>query len=140
MRIMAYIAQVPDWSAVVLADRYVLAVVQATLAGLCLVGLWKDARPLARLRRRFGRPRSEAILSVTRGAESRAQFHFAYGFVSVILLQVINAAEAGKHYKTIISIVDLGILGYLFYLNGWARNKVIQVAHWWATTPERPRA
>jgi hypothetical protein len=66
-----------------------------------------------------------AELSVKRGAESREQFHLAYGLLSVIVLQVVNSAQALHDYKTVLSIADIAVVVYLAYFSGWMRNKII---------------
>ncbi len=64
---------------------------------------------------------------VTRGEESWNKFYLAFGIVSVVLMQVINSADALKGYKTIISITNLAMLVYLVFFNSWFRNKTISL-------------
>ena len=66
-----------------------------------------------------------ATLRVKRGEKSWGYFNLACGVASVVLLQVINVAEALQGYKTIISLVDLLILTYLAFFNSWFRNRII---------------
>jgi len=47
--------------------------------------------------------------------------------VSILILQIINVSESYVNYKVLISIIDLSILLYLFYFNGWFRNKIIGI-------------
>jgi hypothetical protein len=119
------------------SDACVLAGIYLVLVGLCLVGLWKDARPLSYLRRWPRKPGLHIQMEAIRGELSRENFHLAYGLVSVLLLQVINVAEAGKGYKVLISIAGIGMLLYLFYFNGWMRNNVVRFVTRWRQRPER---
>ncbi len=63
--------------------------------------------------------------TVARGKESWNYFYLVFGIVSVVLMQVINSSEALKGFKTIISIVNLAMLVYLAFYNGWFRNKIL---------------
>jgi len=120
---------------VILSDSWVLAVIVLALAGMCVVGLWKEARPVTRLMRRIRRPMVEAKVEAIRGFDSRASFHVAYGLLSVVLLQVINAAAAGSGYKVVISVVVLAMTAYLTYFNSWSRNKLIAFVIYWRARP-----
>jgi thiosulfate reductase cytochrome b subunit len=74
----------------------------------------------------FLRNQSNLKLSVEKGKESWGNFTLAFGIASIIvLMQIINSADALHGYKTIISIVNLLMLIYLIFFNGWFRNKVI---------------
>jgi hypothetical protein len=110
--------------ACILTDKYVFPAFEVALGLLFLYALGQDTRLFQRFRRRRGG--LTADLSVIRGAESREQFHVAYGLLSVIVLQVVNAAETLKGYKTVLSLADIGIVVYLAYFNRWMRNKIIQ--------------
>jgi hypothetical protein len=73
----------------------------------------------------FLRNQSRSKLSVKRGKESWNNFYLTFGIASIILIQVINSANALRNYKTIISIINLIILVYLTFFNSWFRNKII---------------
>jgi len=90
---------------------------------------------LAFFKDRFRRRRMIGLV-VRRGDQSRTKIHLAYGFVSVMMLQVINSTQAWKSHKTIISIVDLTLLLYLSYWNTWYRNKVIGLTSGWERKAE----
>lgn len=62
-----------------------------------------------------------------RGEKSWGYFNLAYGIASVVLLQIINVADALEGYKTLISLVDLVILTYLAFFNSWSRNAIIGI-------------
>lgn len=68
-----------------------------------------------------------ATPSVKRGEKGWGYFPLAYGIASVVLLQVINVAEALEGYKTLISLLDLLILTYLVFFNSWFRNAIIGI-------------
>jgi hypothetical protein len=73
----------------------------------------------------FLRNQSNLKLSVERGKESWGNFTLAFGIASIVLMQIINSADALYGYKTFISIGNLLMLIYLIFFNGWFRNKVI---------------
>ena len=72
------------------------------------------------------RPRSGILAILKRGPESWNKLYLAYGIASVVVMQVINSAEACVGHKTLISVVDLVLLFYLFFYNSWFRNKMIE--------------
>lgn len=119
-----------------MTDFYAMVAVQLALASLlaiCLVGPWV-ARPRTRLNRK---PDNRASASVIRGPESRRKFGVAYGFASVLILQIINSSQAFVGNKVLLSLFDLGVLFYLCFLNGWFRNKLIVWINAWENAPER---
>lgn len=65
--------------------------------------------------------------SVTRGKTSWDYFYLAYGIVSVIMIQIISVSESLKGYKVLISILNVGLLLYLMFFNGWFRNKIVGI-------------
>lgn len=73
----------------------------------------------------FLRKQSNLKISIERGKENWRNFTLAFGIASIVLMQIINSADALHGYKTIISITNLFMLIYLVFLNGWFRNKVI---------------
>mgnify|MGYP000671561869 CR=1 FL=1 len=72
--------------------------------------------------------KSWAKATVKRGEKSWGRLYTAYGFISVIILQVINTITVLDDYKTLISIANLLLLVYLFTCNSWFRNKTIGIA------------
>lgn len=63
--------------------------------------------------------------AIIRRGENFNYFQIAYGITTLVLIQIINSAEALKGYKTIISFIDLVLLTYLTFFNSWFRNKII---------------
>jgi len=63
--------------------------------------------------------------SVKRSEKSWNYFYLAYGILSVVVTQIISISEFAKGYKVLITVVDLAILLYLAFFNGWFRNKTI---------------
>jgi len=59
--------------------------------------------------------RTSVTATVKRGEKSWNMLNLAYGIASVVLLQLINAAESLKGYKTIISSINLLMLFYLTF-------------------------
>ena len=109
-------------------DCYAVLLVQIALFGVWVVALVKSAQA------RFDS--SGLKKDVFRGPESRRRFGVAYGFGSVIILQLINASEAFKGNKVLISIADIAMLFYLCFLSGWFRNKIIGWTSKWESKPE----
>jgi len=64
---------------------------------------------------------------VTRGTGGWDIFTLSFGVNSIVLIQIINSADALHGYKTIISITNLLMLIYLIFFNGWFRNKLIGI-------------
>jgi hypothetical protein len=83
------------------------------------------------------RKRKASRLSVARGPESRKKFGVAYGFGSVLILQLINSSEAFVGHKVLLSLFNLAALFYLCFLSGWFRNKIIGMINRWEKAPER---
>lgn len=111
-----------------MTDCYGIIGVELLLAGLLLVSAWHSIRT----RRHRG-----AIALVDRGPVSRENLGIAYGFGSVLILQIVNSSEAFKGHKVLLSLADVGALFYLCFLSGWFRNKVIGWFARWEKTPER---
>ena len=115
-----------EWVALVwsgLTDKYVFPALQLFFVAFIAFAILRDLG--------FPPRAGRVTLRVLRGGQSRGYFHLAYGFVSVIILQLVNSTEAWKGHKTITGVVDLGALSYLCFLNGWFRNKVVGLASWW---------
>jgi len=114
-------------------DYYAVLFMEIALIGLTLVALVK-AVPVPTRRDRSG---LEAEAEVVRGPKSRRILGVAYGFGSVIIVQLINASEALKGHKVLLSITNIAMLFYLCFLNGWSRNKIIEWIGEWESKPER---
>jgi hypothetical protein len=64
---------------------------------------------------------------VKRGEKSMGYLYLADGITSVIMMQIISVSDSLKGYKVNISVINLSLLLYMFFFNGWFRNKVIGV-------------
>jgi hypothetical protein len=109
-----------------LTDAYAILAVEVLVSGLVLVSAFKSLQKSKGVR-----------LSVTRGTESRKKFGVAYGFGSVLILQLINSSEAFIGHKVLLSLFNLAALFYLCFLSGWFRNKIIGLINRWEKAPER---
>jgi len=109
-----------------LTDAYAILAVEVLVIGLVVVSAFKALRKNKGVR-----------LSVTRGPESRKKFGVAYGFGSVLILQLINSSEAFIGYKVLLSLFNLAALFYLCFLSAWFRNKIIGWIDRWEKTPDR---
>ena len=78
-------------------------------------------------KRRFEKGDSGVEATVIRGDPSWNSLQLTYGIASVLIIQLISVSESFKGFKVAISIVDLSALFYLFFYNGWFRNKVIGI-------------
>lgn len=151
MSVISAVTLWPGWASpsCLLRDAYVFPAFQILLGLLFLYALSKDLRLTQRIRRwwrkltaRWRRPRGgvrvsdSSTLSALRGPESRQSFHLAYGLVSVVVLQLINTTEALQGYKTIVSILDLGVVVYLSYFSSWMRNKIVGWVGAWQRRPD----
>jgi len=110
------------------SDHYAMLVMQALLFAFAAFAIARAAW--------LRRPRGGATLSVRRGPESHRRLGLVYGFTSVITLQLINSSEAFKGHKVFLSFVDLLILFYLCFINGWFRNMVLGWISKWEAAPE----
>src|SRR5437870_13086053 len=100
-------------------DCYAVVLVQVALFGLLMISV-VNSLPAR----------------VFRGPKSRSRRVTAYGFSSVIILQLINSSETFKGNKVLISIADIAILFYLCFFNGWFGNKIIGRVSKWESKPE----
>lgn len=73
---------------------------------------------------------------ILRGEESQKFFYFTYGFVSVIVLQFIQVSEAFVGHKVLIAAIDLSLIFYLSFYNGWFRNWILGHIIAWKGRPE----
>jgi hypothetical protein len=113
-----------------MADYYTLLTVQGVLGIIVVIAF---ARALLVRMTSNKRLRAEVV----RGTESRKRFGAAYGFASIIVLQIINSSEAFKGYKVLLSVIDLGVLFYLCFFSSWFRNKVSGWINRWEQMRER---
>lgn len=97
----------------ILSDKVVFPVFEISFLLLFFYAFWR------------GKGFSKNSLGIIRGKESRNIYYLTFGIALIILLQVINSANALKKYKTIITIINLSILAYLLFFNSWIRNKII---------------
>lgn len=99
-------------------DQIIMGGFQLLLVVLAIYGLRMD--------KGWFMPRSPLEgSSVQRGPESWNQLDFAFGIVSVNLLQVIGNSDAFPGVMFGLGLLDLTLLIYLFFFNGWFRNKTL---------------
>jgi hypothetical protein len=124
------------WSAAcLLRDDYVFPLFQVVVFALFAFAVWKDLNIVRRIRDRFFRSGTLKVEAI-RGPASREYFHLAYGLGSVVLLQIVNAANVWHDYKTAIGLADVGILLYLAYFNRWMRNRIVGFVTKWQKRPD----
>lgn len=108
-----------------MSDSYFLLLIQFSLAFLLIYAIF---RQWFGGRQEFNK-QSGATASVKRGETSWSNLYIAYGIVSIVLIQIISISESFKGHKVGLSLVDIAALIYLFFYNGWFRNKMISFIH-----------
>jgi hypothetical protein len=98
-----------------LNDSVIFPIFQISLLSLVLYAIWGQRRM------------KSDLVTVKRGEKSWNSFRLGFGITSVVLVQVINATDNLRGYKTFICIADLGSLIYLSFYNGWFRNATINL-------------
>lgn len=114
-----------DLTQLLLSDFIFLLGIQAVLALFLIYAAfrqWQGGRKTIT-------GRGGVTASVKRGQGSWDTLHLAYGISSILAVQVISASEAFKGWKVALITADLAALIYLYYYNGWFRNKVIGVVN-----------
>ena len=104
-----------------MSDLYFILLIQFCLAVLLIYSLFRQWV----VRRREIKNQKDAPSSVERGETGWSYLYIAYGVFSIILTQIISVSESFKGHKVAIILADLTALIYLFFYNGWFRNKVI---------------
>lgn len=107
-----------------MTDPFVFPLFQAAILGACLYGMYRERKALRK------KPAPVSVSgAVTRGDESFKRFGVAYGFLSVLVLQVNNSALSNVTWlvgnSTVVNVFDLIALVYLCFYNSWFRNLVI---------------
>lgn len=96
-----------------IGDSVIFIALQIGLIVLFLYAIWGDQK------------RKKRNIKIKRGEKSWDHFYMAYGFLSVVVTQIISISEFGKGYKIIFTVVDLLVLLYLSFFNSWFRNKIM---------------
>ena len=112
-----------------MTDCAAIIVVQAVLALLLIISIARD------IHLRF--VRSSVQAEVVRGPNSRSRFGIAYGFGTVIVIQLITVSTAFDGHKVLLSLIDLSVLSYLCYFSSWFRNRLLCCMIAWEKRPER---
>lgn len=102
---------------IIFHDEFVFVIFQTFLVLIAAYGFVRDNSNRFR--------NGQCVATIKRGEQSWKDFNLVYGILALIVLQVINTSEAFKGYKTFITLLDLGLLLYLCFYNGWFRNKVL---------------
>jgi len=107
---------------VILSDRYMFLVFEASLFVLCLYAMWRSWRS--------SRPRKgpvTVLVEVKRSAQGRALLYGFYGALSVVLLNIPLRVEvaAARDYRVLWVLFNLSSAAYLCLFNSWFRNKII---------------
>ena len=101
-------------------DQIVVGAFQLILLGTVLNGLRRD-------KGWFMPPSALAGSSVTRGETSWKLLEFAYAIVSVNVIQIIVSSNAFPGWNATLAFFDLVAMVYLFFFNGWFRNRTLKV-------------
>jgi len=83
---------------------------------------------LARLKEsgRFNEP-TGADAAVDRGEASWNMLNLSFGIIAVDVLQIINGADDSVKFKVLWGALDLAAMIYLFFVNDWSRNRVLEL-------------
>ena len=107
----------------IFSDEYVFPILQV---GIILYS------GFALFKKKFrSKNKHSSTISVKRGEFSWGSLTMAYGFMALMLLEMINTTEYLIGYKSIITIIYLSALIYLCFFNGWSRNKIIGIVSTW---------
>jgi hypothetical protein len=106
-----------EFLCLILSDDVILPLFELVFLGLFIFAILRD--------RGWFVTKGGLVTEVIRGEKSWNMFYLAIGIASVVMMQVINSADALKGYKTIISILNLGMLLYLAFFNSWFRNQTV---------------
>ena len=107
------------WLAVALSDDVVFRVAEVSYLAFVCYAFVKD--------RKFRKERRSQAgsIGVTRGGESMAWFHAQYVAIAFVILLLTLNVDVIKGYRTIYTLVNIGLLAYLWAGNGWFRNLMI---------------
>ena len=111
-----------------LNDRVWFSLLELLLIGFYIFALIKQSYY------RFKRGISAEVI---RGDMSWEYFFITWAILSMILSTVISSTNILVGYKTLIIIIDLWILFYLVFINGWFRNKIVGFWAWFKKLPEK---
>ena len=108
----------------------ILSVLELAVALLLLRGLYKNSR--------FGIEDRSLLKDVKRGEKALKIIRNSYvGFITLFALPILTLDYSYDQYKLIILIFNTGTFTYLFFFNGWFRNKVIGIYGKFETYIER---
>ncbi len=100
-----------------LCDRYVFIAVQFFLVVLLIFSVVFNFAAKSR--------KNGVRASVIRGENSFLKFQFTWGVLSFAFIEWINLSSAFIGFKLFFGTIDVLILMYLCFYNGWFQNKVI---------------
>ncbi len=63
--------------------------------------------------------------TVERGEPSMNGLFALYGVATVVFALAVQVADAASGHKTLLIVVDYGVLFYLFFFNSWFRNSIV---------------
>lgn len=109
-----------------MTDPFAFPLFQAAIVGACLYGMYRERKALRK------KPGPVSVSgAVTRADESFKRFGVAYGFLSILVLQVNNSALNNVAWlegnNTIVNVLDLIALIYLCFYNSWFRNLIVRL-------------
>jgi hypothetical protein len=100
-----------------ISDFFIFIFIQTLLLFCAAISYFADKGVLSK----NGSVRAQVI----RGKQSLLKFEFAWGILSFVIVELINISNAFAGYKLIFAALDVSLLFYLCFFNGWFRNKVI---------------
>jgi len=104
-------------------DGIVFVLLQTALGALLLAAISPGLRAKWRARTTAG----HAIPTVYRGNHSMNFLYIVYGVATVVFALSIQVSEALVGYKVLLLVFDYLVLTYLFFFNGWFRNRLFTI-------------
>lgn len=64
-------------------------------------------------------------IKVKRGEETFKHFEVVFGFTSLVMIEIIAAAQFLNGFKVVLMFINIAILVRLSFFNSWYRNKIV---------------
>jgi hypothetical protein len=107
-----------------MADKLCLTLIHIILIVFLAYSIWNDIHYRQQLTKKVGNGFS-ASATVTRGEKSMNAIYVAYGIATIAIALAVQVAETAKGYKSVLIIIDYGILTYLFFFNWWFKDELL---------------
>lgn len=106
------------------ADKLCLILIHIILIVFLAYSIWKDIPYRQQLTKKVGNGFS-ASATVTLAEKNMNAIYVAYGIATIAMALAVQVAETAKGYKSVLIIIDYGILTYLFFFNLWFKDALL---------------